>query len=219
MVESKLMLTNGIYKLYFDLFQKFGPVHRFWPQWCCWQKTSRMRELIALGAILTQRTSWRNSEIALENLKKEGLLSIEKIASLSDLNKLTDLIRPAGFYTTKPGRIHGLCQFITNEYGTIGNFRKEELEVARQKLLKLSGIGQETADTILLYALDKQTFVIDEYTKRLVKREKLSKTFDYESLQRLFEKNLPCDVRIYQDFHALIIIEQKGEKGSMMKEI
>jgi endonuclease-3 related protein len=88
--------------------------------------------------------------------------------------------------------------------------KKEDGKKLREKLLKLKGIGPETADSILLYALDKPVFVIDEYTRRLVKKRNLAQKFSYDFLQDLFEKNLKKDLRLYQDFHALIVIEGKN---------
>ena len=145
-----------------------------WPQWCARQKSPRLRELIAIGAILTQRTSWHNADLALRNLQKANLLSLVSIAEIKDIGQLVDLIRPAGFFTTKPQCLFDLCDFIIKEYGNLENFRQEDLNNAREKLLAIKGIGPETADTILLYALDKPIFVIDEYTKRLVQKLKLA---------------------------------------------
>lgn len=210
---------NTIYQLYRELFQKHGSPEKFWPQWCASQKTLPLREIIAIGAILTQRTSWHNADLALRNLKKKGLLSLEKIADLDNLSRLTDLIRPAGFYQTKPQRLFDFCSFVVKEYGGLKNLLREDLKITRQKLLAIPGIGPETADTILLYVLDKPSFVIDEYTKRLVKKRKLAANFDYGYLKELFEKNLPHRVRVYQELHALIIVEEKGRAGSMMRKV
>ena len=211
--------TNKTHQLYLELKQKYDPAEKFWPQWCAPKKPPKIRELIAIGAILTQRTSWHNADLALRNLKKEKLLSLPKIANLPDLDQLTELVRPAGFYQTKPKRLFNFCSFVIKEYGSLENLMKENLEVAREKLLTLNGIGPETADTLLLYALDKPSFVIDEYTKRLVKKRKLATNFAYDHLKKLFEDNLPSDVKLYQDLHALIIIEQKGEAGSVMRKV
>lgn len=216
-----MLSKNTIYQLYLELRQKHGSPKKFWPQWCAREKTEKDRELIIIGAILTQRTNWRNVELALANLKKCTTPSIEGINRLGrdNFQKLEELIRPAGFYHQKTHRLFGFCRFIIKEYGSLKNFSKVDLTVARQKLLCLNGIGPETADTILLYALDKQTFVIDEYTKRLVQKRKLAKKFTYDYLKALFEKNLPPSVQIYQDFHTLIIVEQKGEANSRMEKI
>jgi endonuclease-3 related protein len=125
-------------------------------------------------------------------------------------------VRPAGFYTTKPKRLVEFCRFIKENYSCWKNFCGENLKTAREKLLTLYGIGPETADTILLYAAEKPTFVVDEYTRRLVRVRNLAEKFDYDSLKNLFEKNLPPDPKLFQDFHALIIFEVKQGKNSRM---
>lgn len=214
-----MMALNRIYRLYLELCGKHGDPKSLWPQWCADKKGSRLREIIAIGAILAQRTSWHNADLALKNLKKARLLSLEKIASLKDLDVLKELTRPAGFYQTKPKRLFGLACFIIKECGSLKNFIREDLKAAREKLLNLYGIGPETADTILLYAMDKPSFVIDEYTKRLAGELKLSKTLTYDYLKELFEKSLPKSADIYQDFHALIIIDQRGRKASAMRAV
>lgn len=174
------MAKNKIHNLYLKLYAKHGDPEKFWPQWCAKKKTPKLRNIIAIGAILTQRTSWHNADLALRNLKKENLLSLKKIASLRKFTKLTELIRPAGFYQTKPKRLFTFASFIVNNYGNLDNFAKEDLIVAR---------------------------------------EKLSDHLIYNCLKEFFEKSLPKKVAIYQDFHALIIVEQKGRDGSIMKII
>lgn len=210
---------NKILQIYLNLLEQYGPPEKYWPQWCKQKKTIRDREVIAIGAILTQRTSWHNAELAILNLKKAGLLSLKEIAKLKNFEKLTPLIRVAGFYQTKPKRLFDFCTFVVKNYGDIRGLLKEKLEDVREKLLSLYGIGPETADTILLYSLDKPSFVVDEYTKRLVKKESLSENLDDDYLKNLFEENLPVDVKIYQDFHALIIFSQKEESGWGMKVV
>jgi len=214
------MKLNKIYKTYLELLKKHGESVSFlWPQWCAKKKEDVLREVIAIGAILTQRTGWHNANLALKNLKNENLLSLSRIAALADLKKLTELTKPAGFYQTKPKRLFTFASFIVKNYGSLKNFRKENLEIARNKLLDLYGIGPETADTILLYALDKPTFVIDEYSRRLTKQRRLSGDLSYDGLKQCFEENLPKDTTIFQNFHALIIIEQKGRKHSLMEVV
>lgn len=213
------MAENKIYKLYLELLEKYGPPEKYWPQWCKKEKTLRDREIVALGAILTQRTSWHNAEMAILNLKKEGLLSLKKISELKSLEVLVPLVRVAGFYHSKPRRLFEFCTFVVKEHGDIKGLLEENLEDVRNKLLSLYGIGSETADTLSLYALDKPSFVVDEYTQRLVKKEKMADRVDYNFLKNLFEKSLPADIRIYQDFHALIIFSQKEKSGWGMKVV
>jgi endonuclease-3 related protein len=208
-------MEGKIYQLYLDLLKKHGAPVRLWPQWCAPKKSQKLKEIIALGAILTQRTSWRNAHLALQNLKKGSLLSLEKIAALKNLEKLKTLIRPAGFYQTKPRRLFELAKFFKKQ--SPEKLRKENLQTLRQKLLSLFGIGPETADVILLYVLSRPSFVIDEYTRRLVKAKNLSKDLTYDHLKKLFEKNLPKNIKIYQNYHALIIIDQRGRTAAKME--
>lgn len=205
-----------IYKLYLELLEKHGDPVKYWPQWCSRKKSWKLKEEIALEAILVQRTSWRNAEIAAKNLEKAGLLIIKKIVDNKDFQNLVSLVKPAGFYNTKPKRLVEFCQFIEENYGSWKNFCQEDLGIARQKLLSVYGIGEETADTILLYGAEKPSFVIDEYTRRMVKTKNLASKFDYDFLKKFFEENLPWDPRLFQDFHALIIIDQKAGKNSRM---
>lgn len=212
-------MNKKVYTLYHDLLKKHGEAEKFWPQWCAAKKTAKDRGLIAIGAILTQRTSWNNAHLALKNLKRGKLLSLKNIAGLTNLNKLTNLTRPAGFYQTKPRRVFEFASFVTKNYINIDRLKKENLRTARDKLLSLYGIGPETADTILLYALDKLSFVIDEYTKRFVARHLSPENITYDFLKDLFENNLPKKVGVYQNYHTLIIVDQKGEEGSFMKKL
>lgn len=204
---------NKFYSLYLELMKKYGRVEKWWPQWCCPKKSLNLRQEIAIGAILTQQTNWHNVEKALANLEKTNLLSVEKIGRLKKLAKLENLIKPSGFYKIKAKRLHSFCSFIVNKYASFKKLMKQDLTILRQQLLAIYGIGPETADSILLYSLDKPSFVIDEYTKRLVKQKKLAKKLSYDYLKKLFEKNLPADVKLYQDFHALIVVDQKRKNS------
>src|SRR3989344_2121573 len=191
------MVDTKIFSLYKDLLKKYGDPEELWPDWCSKNKNLKTRELIALGAILTQRTSWRNADLALRNLIKENLHTLEKIAQLSDLKKLTGLVRPAGFYTTKPKRLLAFSKFAIEECGGIRGMLNQDMWPLRKKLLQVYGIGPETADTFLLYAFDKPSFVIDEYTKRFVRKYELSvETDNYDSLKEMFERSLTKDTTL-----------------------
>jgi endonuclease-3 related protein len=198
-----------IKKIYKELIKKYGGPKGQWKLWCKRPKTKKEREKVVIGAILTQRTNWKNVELALKNLKKAKVDSLKDIYRLG-FRKLTPLIRPAGFYKTKAQYLLNLTKFIIKNYGSLERMKKAELRELREKLLKLQGIGPETADSVLLYALDKPIFVIDEYTRRLVKVRNLTGEADYHLLQKLFEENLKKDYRLYQDFHALIVINGKN---------
>jgi endonuclease-3 related protein len=205
-----------LYQKYQQLVQKYGWAVKYWPQWCAKEKSANEREKIVIGMILVQRTSWHNANLALNNLKKANLLSLNKIVRLKNLDRLAVLLRPAGFYSVKPRRLYDLSCFVL-ENGGIERLMREEITDLRQKLLNLKGIGLETADTILLYALDKPVFIIDEYTRRWVVKEKLANEKDYLKLQSFFEKNLPKDLNVYQNFHTLMIVDQKGPERSRME--
>ena len=138
---------------------------------------------------------------------------------MTDISTLRELIKPAGFYQTKPRRLLNFALFVTSEYRNLTRLEKGKLDDIRNKLLKLDGVGPETADTILLYCLDKPSFVIDEYTKRFVRKESLTPNLTHGDLKTLFEKNLPLDTEIYQNYHILIIVDQKGKEGSLMKRV
>jgi endonuclease-3 related protein len=213
-----MLKTTNIYDLYKELLQRHGHPRKLWPQWCAKNKSEDMRQLVAIGAILVQRTSWKNAEKALVNLKNRNLLSINKIAKLEN-KELTKLIRVAGFYSTKPKRLKEFCHFVLSNYGDFTKMTRKPIKDLRKELLSVYGIGPETADTIILYSLDKPSFIIDEYTKRFVNNNKLSDTRDYNKLQDLFENNLPRSTEIYQNYHILIIIDQKGKDWCVMKKI
>jgi endonuclease-3 related protein len=152
------------------------------------------RDEIIIGAVLTQNTAWRNVEKALENLKKYGELSLEFIRRVS-IKELEELIRPSGFYRLKAQRLKRIAEFF--------NPTDVVEKVSREELLKVKGIGKETADAILLYAGGRLSFVIDAYTKRLFKRL-YSLDGGYEDLKAYVEENIPKDLTIYKEFHALI---------------
>jgi len=150
--------------------------------------------------------------LVFKNLREANILSIEKIYQVGKKSRgsLEELIRSSGFYKQKAQRLFQLCKFIIENHKSLERFFGQNLKTCRQQLLKIYGIGPETADSILLYAGDKPIFVIDEYTRRFVKKHKLSTKFSYDYLQDLFQKNLPRNVKTYQDFHAMIVLEGKG---------
>ena len=208
------MAKNKILGLYQRLRQKYGHPKGQWILWCKRPKNNKEREEVIIGAILTQRANWRNAELAMANLRKEKINSLKDIhkLGLKNKNKLALLIRPSGFYQQKAGYLFGLAKFILENYGNLKELKKTRLAKLKEELLNLKGIGPETADSILLYALGKPVFVIDEYTRRFVKKHQLTTNYKYDFLQKLFERNLKKDFRLYQDFHALIVIDGKNNK-------
>ena len=142
------------------------------------------------------------------NLKRRKLLTPEKILECRK-ELLEELIRPAGFYRQKAKYLKNFCNFIINS-GGLENLKRKELETLRGELLKLKGIGKETADSILLYALEKPVFVLDAYTKRLfyrlgiLQREKEN----YEKVREIVEVSFSCEpdrLKTFKEFHALIV--------------
>lgn len=163
---------------------------------------------IAVGAVLTQNTNWSNVERAIDNLKQAGVLELGALLSLST-GQLAELIRPSGYYNIKADRLRGLCRHLDRE-GGLEALGAMPLEQARAGLLAVKGVGPETADDILLYALDRPVFVIDTYTRRLLQRHALATGQEtYEVLRRGFELALPADVTLFKQYHALIVQHAK----------
>ena len=202
---------NAFEKLYRELREKHGKPEGQWRLWCKRPKTSKEMEEVVIGAVLTQRVNWRNVEQAIACLNDAGICSLQDIYNLGRRNKkrLGALIKPTGFYRQKADYLFRLAEFILKNYGKLEKMKRVDSGELREQLLGLRGIGPETADSILLYALEKPTFVIDEYTKRLVKTRRLAKNFSYGFLKKLFEENIKRDYRVYQNFHALIVINEK----------
>ena len=158
------------------------------------------------GAILTQNTNWSNVEKALANLKRDNLLSVREIYEVS-AEKLAECIRPAGYYNIKAKRLKNLVSLLVEEYeGDIVNLFDEDIETQRTALLSVKGIGPETADSIILYAAKKPSFVIDTYTYRILSRHNIvDEQVTYDELQDLFMENLESDHEFFNEFHALIV--------------
>ena len=163
------------------------------------------KDEIAIGAILTQQTTWRNVERAIDNLKKEGLLSINSIARCKK-SRLERLIRSTGYYRQKSSRLIGFCKTISDSYGGFEGLEKLGDKEMRSALLSINGIGPETADSIMLYAAGRKTFVVDAYTKRIFSRIYGTKIdISYEEMQRMITKKIPDRLAIYKDFHAQLV--------------
>jgi len=185
----------GIYRL---LLKHFGPRH-WWPGESAFE--------VMVGAILTQNTSWANVEKAIKNLNSEKLLNPRKLAAVR-LKKLEKLVRPSGYYRQKATRLKIFLDFFLSPpiKGSIRNMKKIETSRLRGMLLSVKGIGPETADSILLYALDKPVFVVDAYTSRIFSRLGLvDGKISYEDLRGFFTKNLARDVPLFKDYHAQLV--------------
>jgi endonuclease-3 related protein len=183
--------------IYRKLYQAYGPRH-WWPGETPFE--------VMVGAILTQNTSWRNVEKAIQRLKWKGALSSEGIHQLRK-SQLASLIKPSGYYRIKADRLKTFVNFLFENYnGNIKRMRKEEAETLRQKLLRVKGIGPETADSILLYGLKKPIFVVDAYTKRILSRHGIiSDKATYEEIQKVFMNHLSIDEKLFNEYHALLV--------------
>ena len=190
-------MTKVIKKIYTRLFAEYGP-QSWWP--------ARSRFEVIVGAILTQNTNWTNVTKAVENLRRENLLTPAALKNISS-KSLSQWIKPAGYFNVKAKRLKNFVDFFFKEYdGRFDRMAQEPLEELRKKLLSVSGIGPETADSILLYALDKPVFVVDAYTKRVLSRHHLiDKNADYHEVQKIFEENLTTDAGMFNEYHALIV--------------
>lgn len=161
---------------------------------------------IIVGAILTQNTSWKNVEKAINNMKAHGLLNADSLQSIP-IRDLEEVIRPSGFYKQKSERLKRIINILqNNNHKSIDNLKVFDTGYLRSLLLNINGIGPETADSILLYALNRPVFVVDAYTKRFLKNHRLYKGNDrYDDVQRYFMSNLPLDTYLFNEFHALIV--------------
>ncbi|MBN1870184.1 MAG: endonuclease III domain-containing protein [Candidatus Omnitrophica bacterium] len=188
---------TALMAVYQRLFKAFGP-QKWWP--------AQTRFEVMVGAILTQNTNWGNVEKALNNLKQKRLLSPQALKKVSP-KKLALLIRPAGYFNIKTKRLKNFISFMFREYdGDLKKMAREDMAVLRHKLLEVSGIGPETADSILLYALDKPVFVVDAYTKRILYRHNMAQQdADYHAVQDMFMRSLDHDVSLFNEYHALIV--------------
>jgi endonuclease-3 related protein len=189
--DPRLFLT--IYKI---LYNTFGP-QDWWPGDSPFE--------IMIGAILTQNTNWRNVNKAINNIKGAGLLESKKL--LKHKRMIPHLIRPSGFYKLKSQRLISFLNYYIKTYqGSIEKMNRQKTEILRRELLHISGIGNETADAILLYALSRPVFVIDTYTRRIFSRHKIvDYHLPYDEIRYFFEINLPEDVQLYNEYHALLV--------------
>ena len=194
MLQKNILLT-----LYDRMYTAYGP-QNWWP-------ADTPFEVMA-GAVLTQNTAWSNVEKAINNLKQADCLAPERILTLDD-KQLARLIRPSGYFNIKARRLKNLCAWLPDKRG-YQNKRRWQTNKLRESILSVNGIGPETADDILLYAFQRPVFVIDVYSRRLLAGLGLINGDEkYETLRACFEKALPADVALYNEFHALIVRHAK----------
>lgn len=193
-MKSKEKILLAYYK---KLRRFFG--HRNW-----WPGETPFEVMV--GAILTQNTNWVNVEKAIANLKAFDALSPEALYKI-DVNALAQLIRSSGYFNIKAQRLKAFIKWFVEKYdGSINKLKKAPMEELRLDVLSIKGVGKETADSILLYALAMPTFVVDAYTHRVFSRHALvPEEADYDEIKEFFESNLPKNGELFNDYHAQIV--------------
>lgn len=192
--KSQFHFVKEVYK---RLYDRFGP-QSWWPADSDFE--------VIVGAVLTQNTNWKNVQKAILNLKQADCLSLEKLHAMPH-EQLAGYIKPAGYFNIKAKRLRHVVAFIVERFnGSLQQMRQEPLEELRLQLLSVNGVGPETADSILLYALGKPMFVVDAYTKRFLLRHNwVSSQADYHDIQKIFINALEADEKIFNEYHALIV--------------
>ena len=189
--------SNLFIQIYEILYKALGPRH-----W--WPGDGPLE--VSVGAILTQNTAWKNVEKAIQNLKENNLLSIPALHVIEE-EELSRLIRSSGYYNQKARKLKAFIKVVAEEFdGSFTSMKTLGLTSLRNKLLRIHGIGEETADSIILYALEMPSFVVDAYTQRIFSRHDLiGKNWTYGRIKEEFERSLPSDVKLFNEYHALIV--------------
>jgi endonuclease III related protein len=200
---------HPIQEFYEALLTAYGP-QGWWPG-------DSPTEVI-IGAILTQNTNWKNVEKAIKQLRAANMIDWAALRDVKE-SDLAELIRPSGYFNIKAKRLKAFTAWMWRHHeGDIESLRKVPLPMLRTELLSIIGIGPETADSILLYALGKLTFVVDAYTRRMMVRHRLAKeNWTYDRIKGMFETNIPADEATYNEFHALIVAVGKQHCGPTAK--
>lgn len=190
-------MQNELLEAYERLFAAFGP-QNWWPGESPFE--------IMVGAVLVQNTAWRNVERAIDNLREAAVMEPGAMVALPP-EELAELIRPAGYYQVKTRRLRNLVQFVVERFGgSLDAMFEIEQSTLRAELLGVHGIGPETADAILLYAGGLPSFTVDTYTHRVLARHGwIDYEADYHQIKDHFESSLPADVKLYNEYHALLV--------------
>lgn len=188
---------NPLNDIYQTLLSTFGP-RNWWP--------ADTAEEVVIGAILAQNVAWHNARKAIENLEQNNLLSMAAIHEI-EISMLAPLIRSSRFYHQKAERLKNFTKLLFDRFkGDLLNMFALDLEALRQTLMDLKGFGEETVDSILLYAAEKPIFVIDAYTRRIFSRLGLiGADASYRAYQQFFMNRLPADVALFNDYHAQLV--------------
>ncbi|MCL2018678.1 MAG: endonuclease [Oscillospiraceae bacterium] len=191
---------NELQKIYQTLLTRYGDLD-WWPT-----VTGSPYEII-VGAVLTQNTAWHNVEKAISNFKNN---LTPQIVSSMNMTELAEIIRPAGFFNQKAVYLKEITKWYAGYNFDAAAVRRDSPEELRAGLLKVKGVGKETADSILLYAFGFPTFVTDAYTVRLCERYPINVEKNYDMIKACFEEALPKSEKVYNNYHALIVINGKN---------
>lgn len=200
-IKEELIFHEKLTMIYQGLLDGFGP-QGWWP--------AKTEFEMMIGAILVQNTNWGNVELALKNLN--GELAPRKLEQLSE-SELADRIRPSGYYQQKAKTIQAFLGWYKDFGYQIEQVKAREGESLRRDLLEIHGIGRETADCILTYALGKPSFVVDSYARRILERVGFEMPKDYDACREKIENVIPKELTIYNEFHALLV--QLGKRYCM----
>ncbi|MFT8705243.1 endonuclease III domain-containing protein [Bifidobacterium aquikefiricola] len=191
-------MESKLFSLYQTLHERYGDAH-WWP--------AKTPYEVMVGAILTQNTAWTNVDKALDNLRPDRLQP--EIIARMPMDELCDAIRPAGFFNQKSKYLKAMTAWFARYDYDVETVRRHPLKQCRAELLATKGIGQETADSILLYAFDEPTFVVDAYTNRLFDRIPIKAGKNNREIKAFCESQLPASAELYNSFHALIVTNAK----------
>jgi endonuclease-3 related protein len=189
-VDATDLVPDMIKALYDKMAAEFGPLEDWWPAVSDFERIS--------GAILVQQTRWENVDRVLRELERRDLMSPEAISRLP-IEELEEIVRPAGFYRNKARSLQGIARYLTDNPDAFSMSASE----LRRELLTLRGIGDETADVLVLYVAGQPSFVVDAYARRTLKC--LGIEGDYRQLQKRFHECLPADAGLYRHYHALLV--------------
>jgi len=190
-------VKNKVQTIYKNLSDRYGDLG-WWP--------AKTPYEVMVGAILTQNTAWGNVEKAIANF---GANLSPQFVQNADISTLAEIIHPAGFFNQKSIYLKAMTDWFAGYDFDVPAVKREPLEKLRPELLSVKGIGKETADSILLYAFDFPTFVVDAYTVRLFERYPIEIKKDYDSIKSYFEENIPANAKAYNNYHAMIVINSK----------
>ncbi len=186
-----------VYSIYLYLIKSLGP-QGWWP--------AKTPLEMVIGAILTQNTAWTNVEKAIRNLKRKRWINAAVLHKRSH-SELAQTIRPSGYFNIKSVRLKNFVQILMDQFkGRIERMFALSLPELRDLLLSIWGIGAETADSIILYGARKKIFVVDAYTRRIFSRHGFfPEEHSYEEVQNFFHQSLPKKLKIFNEYHALIV--------------